>query len=76
MASDFNSADGSAVNVGSGRFAEGMSCGDDALRGPATGGSSVRTNDEVLTKNTAALSGVEREGHDNLKGLPTDAKKS
>jgi len=71
VASDFNSADGSAVNVGSGRFSEGISYGNDALRGPATTDSNVRTNDDVLTRNTAAPSGVGREGHDNLEGLPT-----
>ncbi len=76
MASDFNSADGSAVNVGSGRFSEGMSYGNDALRGPATGDSGVRTNDGVLSRNTAAPSGVGREAYDNLEGLPKDAKKS
>jgi len=69
VASDFNSADGSAVNVGSGRFAEGMSDGNDALRGPATSDSSVKTNDEVLTRNSAAPSGVGREGHDGLEGF-------
>jgi hypothetical protein len=53
-----------------------MSDGNDALRGPATSDSSVRTNDDVLAKNTAAQSGVGREGHDNLEGLPRDAKKS
>lgn len=76
MASDFNSADGTAVNVGSRRFSEGMSYSNDALRGPATRGSNVRTNDDVLAENTAAPSGVGREGHDGLEGLPKDAKKS
>lgn len=76
MASDFNSTDGTAVNVGSGRFSEGMSYGDDALRGPATSDGSVRTNDDVLAENTTTPSGVGREGHDALEGLPKDAKES
>lgn len=53
-----------------------MSYGSDALRGPATSDSNVRTNDDLLTKNTAAPSGVGREGHDGLEGLPKGAKKS
>ena len=76
VASDFNSADGSKTDVGSGRFAEGMSHGDDALRGPATSESNVRTEGEGYSNNTAAPSGVGREGHDDLEGLPKDAKKS
>ena len=76
VASDWNSADESKVNVGSGRLEEGMSYGDDALRGPATSDSNVRTDGEEYTKNTAAPSGVGREGHDSLGGLPKDATKS
>ena len=53
-----------------------MSYGDDALRGPATGDSNVRTDGEEFSKNTAAPSKVGREGHDGLEGLPKDAKKS
>ena len=74
MASDFNSADENTVNVGSGRFAEGFSYGDDALRGPATSDSNVRTDGEEFNKNTAAPTDVGREGYDNLGGLPKDAK--
>ncbi|EMC99188.1 hypothetical protein BAUCODRAFT_53302, partial [Baudoinia panamericana UAMH 10762] len=39
VASDFNSADGSTVNVGSGGVSDTFSKGNDALRGPATGDS-------------------------------------
>lgn len=53
-----------------------MSYGDDALRGPATGDSNVRTDGEEFSKNTDAPSKVGREGHDGLEGLPKDAKKS
>lgn len=51
-----------------------MSYGNDALREPAASGSNVRTDGEELKHNTAAPSGVGREGHDNLGGLPRDAK--
>ena len=53
-----------------------MSYGDDALRGPVTSDSDVRTDGEEYTKNTAVPSGVGREGHDSLGGLPKDATKS
>lgn len=53
-----------------------MSYGNDALREPATSESNVRTDGEEFANNTAAPSGVGREGHDNLEGLPKDAKKS
>ena len=76
MASDWNSSDESKVNVGSGRVEEGMSYGNDALREPATGDSNARTDGNEFNKNTAAPSGVGREGHDNLGGLPKDATKS
>ena len=51
-----------------------MSYGDDALRGPAASDSNVRTDGEEFKKNTAAPSGVGREGHDDLGGLPKDAR--
>lgn len=58
MASDFNSADASSVNVGSGGQATGnFSKGDDALRQPATG--------------IESAAGVGREGIEG--GLPNDA---
>ncbi|KAG6995442.1 hypothetical protein G7Y79_00045g081130 [Physcia stellaris] len=74
VASDWNSSDESKVNVGSGRLEEGMSYGNDALREPATSDSNVRTDGAEFSKNTAAPSGVGREGHDNLGGLPKDAR--
>ncbi|KAL8832158.1 MAG: hypothetical protein Q9191_000431 [Dirinaria sp. TL-2023a] len=74
VASDWNSADESKVNVGSGRLETGVSYGDDALRGPVASGSNVRTDGEEFKTNTAAPSGVGREGHDNLGGLPKDAR--
>lgn len=74
VASDWNSSDESKVNVGSGRLAEGMSYGNDALREPATSDSSLRTDGAEFSKNTIAPSGVGREGHDNLEGLPKDAR--
>lgn len=57
-ASDFNSADGSVTNVGSGAQPTAkFSKGDDALRSPAT--------------NAESLAGVGREGMEG--GLPNDA---
>ena len=53
-----------------------MSYGDDALRGPATSDSNVRTDREEFLKNSAAPSRVGREGHDDLDGLPKDATTS
>jgi len=65
--SDFNSKDPSTVDVGSGRFSEGISHGNDALREPATGDSTARSADATLGE------GVGREGKDGLSGIPNDA---
>ena len=67
VASDWNSADASTVNVASGSRSDAHSHGLDALRGPATGDSGVRSADSDLT------SGVGREGKDGLGGIPNDA---
>jgi len=67
VASDFNSADGSITNVGSGRVEESFSKGNDALREPATGDSAVRSEGATLGQ------GVGREAQDNLGGIPNDA---
>ena len=76
MASDWNSADATKVNVGSGGVQSDISYGggSDGLRGPATSDSSVRTDGEQLGVNTEEPNaGIGREGHDNLDGLPEDA---
>lgn len=72
VASDWNSADASTVNVGSGGQAAGFSAGNDGLREPATGDSSVRTDGEARGTNTLTQN-VGREGKDNLGGIPSDA---
>lgn len=73
MASDWNSADASKVNVGSGGVEDDMSYGNDSLRDPATSDSNVRKDGNEFNGNTEAPSGVGREGKDNLGGLPKDA---
>ncbi|KAK4994834.1 hypothetical protein LTR66_005214 [Elasticomyces elasticus] len=70
--SDWNSADASTVNVGSGGVSDTFSHGSDSLREPATGDSSVRTDGEAFKTNTLG-DGVGRQGHDGLGGLPNDA---
>ncbi|CAD0097635.1 unnamed protein product [Aureobasidium mustum] len=65
--SDFNSADPSTVNVGSGGVSDTFSHGNDALREPATGDSAARSADATLGQ------GVGREGKDGLSGIPNDA---
>ena len=70
--SDWNSADPSTVNVGSGGVSDTFSYGKDALREPATGDSSVRTDGDALKTNTLGQ-GVGRQGHDDLSGIPNDA---
>ena len=78
VASDWNSSDGSKVNVGSGGVQSDVSYGggSDSLRGPATSDSSVRTDGETFNKHSGQpSSGIGRQGHDNLDGLPQDAKK-
>ncbi|MCJ1444748.1 MAG: hypothetical protein MMC23_005250 [Stictis urceolatum] len=67
VASDWNSADASKVNVGSGGVQSDISYGkgsESGLRGPDAGS----TTGGVDTK-------VGREGRDNLDSLPKDAKK-
>ena len=74
VASDWNSADATKVNVGSGRVQSDVSYGGDSLRSPATSESSVRADGEELKKNMQDPSaGVGRQGKDNLDGLPKDA---
>lgn len=73
VASDWNSADASKVNVGSGGVSSDVSYGKSGLRGQATEESSVRLDGDATGKSTAPSSGVGREGKDNLDGLPTDA---
>ncbi|KAI7251833.1 hypothetical protein KC335_g16136, partial [Hortaea werneckii] len=68
--SDFNSADASTVNVGSGGVSDTFSKGNDALREPATGDSAVRTDGNAFMVNTKAQ-GVGREAMEG--GLPNDA---
>lgn len=62
VASDWNSSDASKVNVGSGGVEEDISYGGggSSLKGPATSDSAEN---------------VGRQAHDNLDGLPKDAKK-
>lgn len=77
--SDWNSADPSTVNVGSGGVQSDVSYGggsESGLRGPATSDSSVRTDGEQFGTNTSGPGKVGREGKDDLEGLPSDAKKS
>lgn len=68
--SDFNSADGSATNVGSGGVSDTFSHGNDSLRGPATGDSAVRTDGDAFNTNTTGQ-GVGREAIEG--GIPNDA---
>ncbi|MCJ1236958.1 hypothetical protein MMC14_004942 [Varicellaria rhodocarpa] len=76
VASDWNSADATKVNVGSGGISSDISTGNgsDALREPATAQSSARVDGEKLGVNTGAPNAsMGRQGHDNLDGLPKDA---
>ncbi|KAL3468019.1 hypothetical protein BJX64DRAFT_246707 [Aspergillus heterothallicus] len=74
VASDWNSADQRAVNVGSGGL-EGPISGesDSALRGPATASSSAREIGEETHRNTQPTGNVGRQAKDNLGDLPKDA---
>ena len=76
-ASDWQSADATKVNVGSGGIQSDISYGggSDSLRGPATGDSAMRTDGSRYGVHTVAGEDVGRQGHDNLEGLPNDAKK-
>ena len=72
VASDWNSADARTVNVSAGEHQSEISAGDASstgLREPATGGSGIREG------GGANLSGVGRQGKDNLDGLPKDTLK-
>lgn len=72
VASDWNSADPSTVNVKAGERQAEISTGDASstgLRGPATKGSGVRE------EGGADLSGVGRQGKDGLDSIPKDATK-
>ena len=75
VASDWNSADASKVNVGSGGVQSDISYGggSDSLRGPATSDSSVRTDGEAFRTHADAPGAVGREGVEGLDGLPKDA---
>ncbi|KAL8358444.1 hypothetical protein RB601_009711 [Gaeumannomyces tritici] len=67
VASDWQSADARNVNVGSGRVQSDISAGDAAstgLREPAT------------VSAGADMSGIGRQGKDNLKEKPKDARSS
>ena len=78
VASDWNSADASKVNVGSGGVESDISYGggSDSLRGPATSDSSMRTDGETFNKHSGAPNeGIGRQGKDNLGDLPKDALK-
>ena len=62
------------MNVGAGEQPTGnFSKGDDALRGPATGGSEARIDSDALKTNAHGLQNVGREGEEGLSGLPNDA---
>ncbi|KZF23658.1 hypothetical protein L228DRAFT_246491 [Xylona heveae TC161] len=74
VASDWNSADASKVNVGSGAVESGRSTGT-GLDEPSTGPSSVRVSGDEFKINTAPNSNTGREGKENLTGLPKDALK-
>ncbi|KAI1808872.1 hypothetical protein F4811DRAFT_499268 [Daldinia bambusicola] len=63
-ASDWNSADARNVNVGSGRVESDVS----------TGAGSTSGLREPASKQDVDLSGVGRQGKDNLEGPPKDAK--
>lgn len=72
--SDWQSANARTVNVGSGSH-EGPVSGehDAALHEPATAASSARISGEEYHHETQPMSGVGRQGKDNLDGLPRDA---
>ncbi|KAL2823109.1 hypothetical protein BJX63DRAFT_6833 [Aspergillus granulosus] len=74
VASDWNSADQRAVNVGSGGLERPVSGeSNSALRGPATASSSVREIGEETHRNTQPTGDVGRQAKDNLGDLPKDA---
>ncbi|KAK8189041.1 hypothetical protein HDK77DRAFT_474184 [Phyllosticta capitalensis] len=73
VASDWNSADASTVNVGAGRVASDIShgAGNDSLREPSSADSNVRTSGETGFPTTDI--NVGRTAKDGLSGLPNDA---
>ncbi|OCK77185.1 hypothetical protein K432DRAFT_384890 [Lepidopterella palustris CBS 459.81] len=74
VASDWNSSDSRAVNVGSGDVVDDISAsgkGSDSLREPVTGASDARVHGGELKMNTVG-SGTGREAKDGLEGLPND----
>ncbi|RHZ54450.1 uncharacterized protein CDV56_102557 [Aspergillus thermomutatus] len=75
VASDWQSADQRAVNVGSGGL-EGPVSGESnsALRGPATAESSARKSAEELHKETQPTGKVGRQATEGLSDIPGDAK--
>lgn len=75
VASDWNTADGSKVNVGSGGVQSDISYGGggDSLRGPATSESGVRTDGDAVGRNAGAPGTVGREAVDGTQGVPKDA---
>ncbi|KAF1986893.1 hypothetical protein K402DRAFT_393514, partial [Aulographum hederae CBS 113979] len=75
VASDWNSADASTVNVGSGEVAGDISHGagtSSGLREPASGESAVRTDENEYKTHTAGAD-VGRQAKEGLCGLPNDA---
>lgn len=74
VASDWNSADETTVNVGSGRLESDITYGkgSETMREPATAESAVRTSGEEWKTETAG-DDVGRQGRDNLGGIPNDA---
>ncbi|KAK7510531.1 hypothetical protein IWX49DRAFT_576603 [Phyllosticta citricarpa] len=72
-ASDWNSADATKVNVGSGKIESDIShgAGNDSLRGPSSADSNVRTSGETGFPTTDI--NVGRTAKDGLSGLPNDA---
>jgi hypothetical protein len=62
--SDWNSADARTVNVGSGRVESDISYGDASTTG---------LREPASKKDDVDMSGIGRQGHDNLETLPRDA---
>lgn len=73
-AGDLKSMNADTVNVGWGGRVEGDFKGDTAFRDPATAASSVRESGDELHKPTAPMGDVGRQGKDNLKDPPMDAR--
>ncbi|RHZ70982.1 hypothetical protein CDV55_101876 [Aspergillus turcosus] len=75
VASDWQTGDQRAVNVGSGGV-QGPVSGESnrALRGPATAESSARKSAEELHTETQPTGDVGRQGKEGLSDIPQDAK--